>query len=208
MMTKFNKDMYAKMRSKKDKPLSSLGKKVVRVTGKSPSVTPVTSATLIVSAVKTVRTASPATSVEEIPTPSSKRLRVSSKEKEKADSHPSTVWSNEGLAVDQAHGLVTTEDMKVLNGVSFNVVANQQVHKLVLVIRSYAFLTALPRAGTDELTLSWIFSRFWARAYTLLLSILLRRLRWRRWHLGWRFWKRRTRLSRKSLLSPCTRLIL
>ena len=198
MTTKFNKDMYAKMLSRKDKPLSSIGKKGVRVTGKGPSVTPVTSATPIFSAVETMRTASPVTSVEEIPTPSSKRLRVSGKEKEKADSHPSTVWSNEGLAVDQAHGLVTTEDMKVLNGVSFNVVANQQVHKLVLVIRSYAFLTALPRAGTDELTLSWIFSRFWARAYTLLLSILLRRLRWRRWHLGWRFWKRRTRLSRKS----------
>ena len=131
MMTKFNKDMYAKMRSKKDEPLSSLEKKVVRVTGKGPSVTLVTSATPIVFAVETVRTTSPATSVEEIPTPSSKRLRVSGKEKEKADSHLSTVWSDGGLAVDRAHGLVTAEDMKVLNGVSFNVVANQQVHKLV-----------------------------------------------------------------------------
>ena len=74
MMTKFNKDMYTKMRSKKDKPLSSLGKKVVRVTGKGPLVTPVTSSTPIVSAVETVRTAFPTTSVEEIPTPSSKRL--------------------------------------------------------------------------------------------------------------------------------------
>ena len=74
MMTKFNKDMYAKMRSKKDKPLSSLGKKVVRVTGKGPSVTLVTFATPIVSVVETVRTTSPATSVKEIPTPSSKRL--------------------------------------------------------------------------------------------------------------------------------------
>ena len=74
MTTKFNKDMYAKMRSKKNEPLSSIGKKGVRVTRKGPSVTPVTSATLIVSAVETVRTASPATSVEEIPTPSSKRL--------------------------------------------------------------------------------------------------------------------------------------
>ena len=91
MTTKFNKDMYAKMRSKKDEPLSSLGKKVVRVTGKGPSVTPVTSATPIVSAVETVRTTSPATSVEKIPTPSSKRLRVSGKEKEKADSHLPTV---------------------------------------------------------------------------------------------------------------------
>ena len=155
MTTKFNKDMYAKMRSKKDEPLSSLGKKVVRVTGKGPSVTLVTFATPIVSVVETVRTTSPATSVKEIPTPSSKRLRVSGKEKEKADFHPPIVWSDGGLAVDRAHGLVTAEDMKVLNGVPFNVVANQQVHKLVQVIRSCAFSTALPRAGTDELTLSF-----------------------------------------------------
>ena len=91
-------------------------------------MTLVTSATSIVFAVEMVRTASPATFVEEIPTPSSKRLRVSGKEREreKADSHPSTVWSDGGLAVDRAHGLVTAEDMKVLNGVPFNVVANQQ----------------------------------------------------------------------------------
>ena len=61
MMTKFNKDMYAKMRSKKDEPLSSIGKKGVRVTGKGLSVTSVISATPIVSGVETVRTASPAT---------------------------------------------------------------------------------------------------------------------------------------------------
>ena len=137
MMTKFNKDMYAKMRSKKDEPLSSIGKKGVHVTGKGPSVTLVTSSTPIVSGVEIVRTASPATSVEEIPTPSSKRLRISGREKEKADSHLSTVWSDRGLAMDRAHGVVTTEDLKVLTGVPFNVVANQQVHKLVQVICSY-----------------------------------------------------------------------
>ena len=131
MATKFNKDMYAKMRSKKDEPLSSIGKKGVRVTGKGPLVTPVTSATLIVSVVETVRTASPATSIEEIPTPSSKRLCMSGREREKADSHSSTVWSDGGLAMDRVHGVVTIEDLKVLNGVPFNVVANQQVHKLV-----------------------------------------------------------------------------
>ena len=91
MTIKFNKDMYAKMRSKKDEPLSSIGKKGIHVTGKGPSVTPVTSATLIVYGVETVRMASLATSVEEIPTPSSKRLRTSSGEKEKANSHSSTV---------------------------------------------------------------------------------------------------------------------
>ena len=49
MTTKFNKDMYAKMRAKKDKPLSSIGKKVVRVTGKGPSAVPSVDATPIVS---------------------------------------------------------------------------------------------------------------------------------------------------------------
>ena len=125
MTTKFNKDMYAKMRSKKDESLSSIGKKGVHVTGKGLSVTPVTSATPIVSGVETVRTAYPATSVEEILTPLSKRLRTSGKEKEKADSHSSTVWSDKGLAMDRAHGIVTAEDLKVLTGVPFNVVANQ-----------------------------------------------------------------------------------
>ena len=139
MAAKFNKDMYAKMRSKKDKALSSIGKKGVRVTGKGPSVTPVTSATPIVSGVETVRTTSLATLVEEIPTPSSKRLHTSGREKEKADSHSSTVWSNRGLAVDRAHGIVTTKDLKVLTSVPFNVVANQQVHKLVQVICSCIF---------------------------------------------------------------------
>ena len=91
MTTKFNKDMYAKMRSKKDKPLSSIGKKGVRVTGKGPSATPIVSITPVISGVETVRTTFPAVSVEEIPTPSSKRQCISGKEKEKADSHSSTV---------------------------------------------------------------------------------------------------------------------
>ena len=33
MTTKFNKDMYAKMRAKKDEPLSNIGKKTVRTLG-------------------------------------------------------------------------------------------------------------------------------------------------------------------------------
>ena len=131
--------MYEKMRSKKDETLSSIRKKGVRVTGKGPSVTPVASATPIVSGVETVRTASPATSVEEIPTPSSKRLRLSSKEKEKADSRSSTVWDNEGPAVDRAHKVVTAEDLKAFSDVPFNVVANQHVHKLIQVKCSCVF---------------------------------------------------------------------
>ena len=91
MKTKFNKDMYAKMRSKKDEPLSNIGKKTVCVTGKGPSVIPAASVTLVVSGADTTRTASPSTSVEQLPTPVSKRPRLPDKEKEKVDPCTSTV---------------------------------------------------------------------------------------------------------------------
>ena len=131
MTTKFNKDMYAKMRVKKDEPLSNLGKKTVRITGRGPSVVPVTSVTPVVSSAKTMRTASPSTSVEELPTPVSKRPRLSEREKENADPRSSTIWSDEMLAVDRAHGVVTAENLKVFSGVPFNNVASCHVHKLV-----------------------------------------------------------------------------
>ena len=139
MMTKFNKAMYAKMRSKKDEPLSSIGKKGVRVTGKGPSVTPVASTTPIVSSVETARTVSPTTSVEEIPTTSSKRLRLTVKEKEKADSCSSTLWDDEGLEKERLHGVMITEDLKVFFGVPFNAATNQHIHKLVQVKCSCIF---------------------------------------------------------------------
>ena len=91
MTTKFNKDIYAKMRSKKDESLSNIGKKTVRVTRKGPSVTLSASFTPIVSVTEMMRTASPTTSFEELPTPISKRSRFSNNEKEKVDSRSSNV---------------------------------------------------------------------------------------------------------------------
>ena len=133
MTTKFNKDMYAKMRSKKDEPLSNLGKKAVRVTGKGPSVNPLGSVTPIVSATETTRTASLTTSIEEIPTPGSKRPRVADKEKGKVGSRLSMIWDDERLAVDRAHEVVTPADLKALSNMSLNKVASRHVHKLVQV---------------------------------------------------------------------------
>ena len=133
MTTKFNKDMYAKMRSKKDEPLSNLGKKVVRVTGKGPAVNPLSSVTPIVSATKMTRMASLTASIEEIPTPSSKRPRVTGKEKEKVDSRSSTIWDNERLAVDKAHEIVTPADLRALSDMSLNEVASRHVHRLIQV---------------------------------------------------------------------------
>ena len=83
--------------------------------------------------------ASPLTSIEELPTPVSKRPRLSGKEKEKADPRSSTIWSDERLAVDRAHGVITAEDLKVFSGVPFNTVTSRHVHRLVQVRSSYNF---------------------------------------------------------------------
>ena len=91
MTTKFNKDMYAKMKAKKDEPLSNIWKKAVCIMGRGSPAVPVTSVTLVVSGVETTRTASPSTSIEELPTPASKRPRLLSKDKEKVDSRTSTI---------------------------------------------------------------------------------------------------------------------
>ena len=128
MMTKFNQDMYAKMRSKKNKPLSNIGKRTVRIVRKGPPVT------LAVPSTETTKTASSATSVEEITTPILKKPRLADKGKEKADSHPSSVWDNAGLAVERANEVITAEDLKVFSGMPSNEIVTRQVHKLVQVM--------------------------------------------------------------------------
>ena len=138
-MTKFNKDMYAKMRAKKDEPLSNIGKKMVCITGRGSPAVPATSITPVAFGAETTRTASPSTSIEEFLTPVSKSPRLSSKEKEKVDPRTSTIWSDERLAMDRAHGVITAEDLKVFSGVPFNTVASRHVHRLVQVSSSRDF---------------------------------------------------------------------
>ena len=139
MTTKFNKDMYTKMKANKDESLSNIGKKMMRITRRGSSAVPATFITLVVSGAETTRTASPSTSIEELLTLVSKRPRLSSREKEKVDPRTSTIWSDERLAVDRAHGVITAEDLKVFSGVPFNTVASHHVHKLVQVRSSCSF---------------------------------------------------------------------
>ena len=81
MTTKFNKDMYVRMRSKKDEPLSTLGTKSVCITDRGVPIL----ATLPSSSTSApARVASPTPSVEELP-PRNKRLRVREKQKEKVN---------------------------------------------------------------------------------------------------------------------------
>ena len=74
MTSKFNQLMYTQIRAKKNEPLSSLGKRVVRVVEKGASVTPTTSIPEV------TRIASLATLVEEI-TPCPKKQCVADKGK-------------------------------------------------------------------------------------------------------------------------------
>ena len=121
------------MRSKKDEPLSNLGKKAVCVIGKGPSVNPLCSVTPIVSTTETTRTTSPTTLIEEIPTPGSKRPRVTDKEKEEVDSRSSTIWDDERLAVDRADEVVTPANLRALSDMPLNEIASRHVHWLVQV---------------------------------------------------------------------------
>ena len=87
MTKKFNKDMYARMRSKKDEPLSAIGTKSVRITDRG---TPILAALPSSPTSVPAGVASPTPSVEELP-PRNKRLRVGEKQKEKVDSRPSSI---------------------------------------------------------------------------------------------------------------------
>ena len=101
--------------------------------------------------------ASPATSVEEIPTSSSKRPRLSAKDKEK-ERVGSSIFDDEGVAVEQAHNVVKAEDLKVFSGVPVNVVASQHVHNIVQVrlfmhFPWFLFTSISPSFFTDALNL-------------------------------------------------------
>ncbi|KAK9984949.1 hypothetical protein SO802_034474 [Lithocarpus litseifolius] len=122
MTTKFNQSMYARIRTKKNEPLSNLGTKAVKVMDKGTSVTPATPVTL---GIETARMASSATSVEEIP-PLRKRH----------------IWDDAGVAEARVRETFSDEDMKVFSGVTPNELASRHLHKLVQVLRESLHLTS------------------------------------------------------------------
>ena len=131
MTTKFNKDMYARMRNKKDEPLSAIGTKSVRITNRGVLIL----ATLPSSptSMPAGTAASPTPSVEDL-TPRNKRLRVGDKQKVKVNSRPSSIWDDVGVFVARAQDIFSADEMKMFSGVPANDVARRHLHKLVQVI--------------------------------------------------------------------------
>lgn len=128
MTTKFNQDMYAKMRAKRNEPLFAHGKRGVRVVDQGLLAIPATNVPI------PMRAASPATLVEEI-TPLKKKPRVD-KGKEKASSRSSSVWDNADFAQTRAHEVFSSDELQALSEVSPNEMVGHHVHKLVRVICS------------------------------------------------------------------------
>ena len=98
MTTKLNKDMYAWIRSKKDKPLSAIGTKSVHITDRG---APILAALPSFPTPVMVGTASPTLSVKEL-TPRNKRPRDGDKQKEKVDSRPSSIWDDARVSMARA----------------------------------------------------------------------------------------------------------
>ena len=112
MTSKFIKEMYKKIREKKNEPLSSIGQRKLRFTDKKKekerekeivergSSTPVLE-------LEDSQAASLGVSIEEVARPL-KKQKVGSKGKEKVGS---SVWSDAEAAIDRAHELLTPGEM-------------------------------------------------------------------------------------------------
>ena len=129
MTTKFNKDMYARMKGKKDEPLSALGTKSVRITDRG---VPILAALSSSPTSAPAKGASPTPSVDEVP-PRNKRLRAGEQQKEKVNSRPSKVWDDAEVSMARAQETFSTDELKVFAGVPADDVARRHLHKLVQV---------------------------------------------------------------------------
>ena len=176
MTTKSNQGMYTRMRAKKNDPLSNLGTRTVHIVEKGVSITPATPDT------ETMRTASPATLIEDI-TPLWKKQRVADKGKDKANSCLSSVWDNAGLVLARAQETFTAKELRVFSNMSLNEIVGRHLHKLVQVEYLCKF----------NLLLSLVpLFRCWGRVFILPQSTLLRRQKLRPRCPGWRIWRQRT----------------
>ena len=132
MTSKFNKEMYKKIREKKNEPLSSIGQRKQRFTDKEKekerkkeivergSSTPVLE-------LEEGQAASPGVSVKEVARPL-KKQKVGSKRKEKVGS---SVWSDAEATMDHANELLTPGEMKEISSIPSHEMVSRHVHKLV-----------------------------------------------------------------------------
>ena len=139
MTTKFNQEMYARIKGKKNKPLSSIGQRRLRVTDKEKEKEMVERG----SSTPTLdegRAASPGVSIEEVVLPL-RRRKMGNKGKEKIGF---SVWVDVGVAMARANELLTLEEMKEISDVPSQEMVSHHVHKLVQVTFFVLFFLLRP----------------------------------------------------------------
>lgn len=127
MMTKFNKELYAKIKTKKNEPLSNISQWRLRVVEKEVvkkgSSTP---------ALDKGCAASPGVSIEEV-IPRAKKCNTEDKGKGKIEA---SVWADARMDLAKANVVVTLEELKEILGVPSHEMVSRHVHKLVQVTLS------------------------------------------------------------------------
>ena len=131
MTSKFNKEMYNKIKGKKNEPLSSIGQRRLRITDKEKEKEVLERGSSIPTLdLDEGLAASPGISVEEVARPS-KKQKVARKGKEKVGA---SVWSDAETAMDHANELLTPGEMREITSVPSHEMVSRHVHKLVQVI--------------------------------------------------------------------------
>ena len=129
MTSKFNKEMYRKIKEKKNEPLSSIGQKKLRFTDKEKEKELVERGSSTPILELDGQEASPGVSIEEVARPL-KRLKVGGKGKEKVGS---SIWSDAETAVDRVNEFFTLGEMKEISSTPSHEMVSRHVHKLVQV---------------------------------------------------------------------------
>ena len=135
MTSKFNKEMYKKVREKKNEPLFSIGQRKLRFTDKEKEkerekeIIERGSSTPILE-LEEGQAASPGVSIEEVARPL-KKQKVGSKGKEEVGS---SIWFDAEAAMDRANELLTPGEMKEISSIPSHQMVSRHVHKLVQVI--------------------------------------------------------------------------
>ena len=149
MPTKFNQELYAKIKAKKNEPLSSIGLRRLRVVEKEKEKEVMEKG----SSTPTLdegRAAFPSVSIEEM-VPRGKKRKTGDKGKEKVRA---SIWADVGTAMALANEIVTLEDLKEISTVPSHEMVNRHVHKLVQVFYhffSFYFIFLLSLVNLDSL---------------------------------------------------------
>ena len=130
MMTKFNQELYAKIKAKKNEPFSSIGARRLRVVEKEKEKE-VTEKGSFTPTLDEGHAASPGVSIKEVIPCTTKKRKTKDKGKEKVGA---SIWADAGMAVARVNEVVTLEDLKEISAMPFHEMVNRHVHKLVQVI--------------------------------------------------------------------------